>query len=131
VQGERGWLLTSPPIEEVDPYARDFGTLIPGLKGFTRNLVPDIIVRWRYIIGALGQCVREKSSSDTEWSGTGNCFYRHARYVYHCIPLHLNVQSVKKFLLWAAALSRFAGSATGTGRFFLGELVWEEGDNLK
>jgi stress response protein SCP2 len=42
VQGERGWLLT--PIEEGDPYARDFGTLIPEIKGYTRDLVPNIVV---------------------------------------------------------------------------------------
>ena len=36
------WSLT--PIEEGDKYARDFGTLIPELKGYTRDLVPDLVV---------------------------------------------------------------------------------------
>ena len=34
------WVLT--PIEEGDKYARDFGSLIPEIKGYTRDLVPNI-----------------------------------------------------------------------------------------
>jgi tellurium resistance protein TerZ len=34
------WVLT--PIEEADMYARDFGSLIPEIKGYTRDLVPGI-----------------------------------------------------------------------------------------
>jgi stress response protein SCP2 len=37
-----GWLLT--PIEQGDPYARDFGSLIPEIKGYTRDLVPGIVI---------------------------------------------------------------------------------------
>jgi stress response protein SCP2 len=40
--GGGGWLLT--PIEQGDPYARDFGSLIPEIKGYTRDLVPDIAI---------------------------------------------------------------------------------------
>jgi tellurium resistance protein TerZ len=42
VQGDRGWLMT--PIEEGNPDARDFGTLIPEIQGYTRDLVSDIFV---------------------------------------------------------------------------------------
>mmetsp|Transcript_21387 Transcript_21387/g.35394 ORF Transcript_21387/g.35394 Transcript_21387/m.35394 type:complete len:597 (-) Transcript_21387:73-1863(-) len=34
------WVLT--PIEEGDKFARDFGSLIPEIKGYTRDLVPNI-----------------------------------------------------------------------------------------
>ena len=34
------WILT--PIEEGHPHARDFGSLIPEIKGYTRDLVPNI-----------------------------------------------------------------------------------------
>jgi tellurium resistance protein TerZ len=40
--GTGDWLLT--PIEQGDPYARDFGSLIPEIKGYTRDLVPDIYI---------------------------------------------------------------------------------------
>eukprot|EP00545_Synedropsis_sp_CCMP1620_P013583 CAMPEP_0119029458 /NCGR_PEP_ID=MMETSP1176-20130426/40530_1 /TAXON_ID=265551 /ORGANISM="Synedropsis recta cf, Strain CCMP1620" /LENGTH=607 /DNA_ID=CAMNT_0006985803 /DNA_START=24 /DNA_END=1847 /DNA_ORIENTATION=+ len=36
------WILT--PIEEGNTFARDFGTLIPEIKGYTRDLVPDLVV---------------------------------------------------------------------------------------
>mmetsp|Transcript_23709 Transcript_23709/g.39200 ORF Transcript_23709/g.39200 Transcript_23709/m.39200 type:complete len:590 (+) Transcript_23709:89-1858(+) len=36
------WILT--PIEEGNTFARDFGTLIPEIKGYTRDLVPDLRV---------------------------------------------------------------------------------------
>ena len=36
------WVLT--PIEEGNKYARDFGTLIPEIKSYTRDLVPNITV---------------------------------------------------------------------------------------
>lgn len=36
------WILT--PIEEGNRHARDFGTLIPELKSYTRDLVPGIVV---------------------------------------------------------------------------------------
>jgi stress response protein SCP2 len=36
------WILT--PIEEGDAHARDFGTLIPKIKSYTRDLIPNIQV---------------------------------------------------------------------------------------
>lgn len=36
------WLLT--PIQEGFPYARDWGSLIPELKGYTRDLIPNISI---------------------------------------------------------------------------------------
>ena len=36
------WTIT--PIEESDNYARDFGSLIPELKGYTRDLLPSIVI---------------------------------------------------------------------------------------
>jgi tellurium resistance protein TerZ len=36
------WTIT--PIEESDNYARDFGSLIPELKGYTRDLIPSIVI---------------------------------------------------------------------------------------
>ena len=36
------WTIT--PIEESDSYARDFGSLIPELKGYTRDLIPSIVI---------------------------------------------------------------------------------------
>jgi tellurium resistance protein TerZ len=36
------WILT--PIEEGNKYERDFGSLIPEIKGYTRDLVPGIVV---------------------------------------------------------------------------------------
>lgn len=41
-QGPSGWVLT--PIEEGDMYARDFGSLIPKIKGYTRDLVPNLTI---------------------------------------------------------------------------------------
>jgi hypothetical protein len=36
------WTLT--PIEEGNTFARDFGTLIPEIKGYTSDLVPNLLV---------------------------------------------------------------------------------------
>jgi tellurium resistance protein TerZ len=41
-QATTSWVLT--PIEEGDKCARDFGSLIPEIKGYTRDLIPDIII---------------------------------------------------------------------------------------
>lgn len=41
--GHSNWKIT--PIEEGDSHARDFGSLIPEIKGFTRDLCPSIRVR--------------------------------------------------------------------------------------
>lgn len=39
---ESNWVLT--PIEEGNTFARDFGTLIPEIKGYTQDLVPGLAV---------------------------------------------------------------------------------------
>ena len=36
------WNIT--PIEGMDSFARDFGSLIPELKGYTRDLIPSIVI---------------------------------------------------------------------------------------
>jgi tellurium resistance protein TerZ len=41
-EGPSQWIMT--PIEEADSKARDFGSLIPEIKGYTRDLVPGIAI---------------------------------------------------------------------------------------
>ena len=45
------WMIT--PIEESDNCARDFGSLIPELKGYTRDLIPSIVINPRERIAIM------------------------------------------------------------------------------
>jgi tellurium resistance protein TerZ len=45
------WTFT--PIADSDPHARDFGSLIPEIKGYTRDLIPSIVIDPRERIAVM------------------------------------------------------------------------------